>query len=121
MKFKILASELDQESLECATGNVRRNGLEGKVDIIQADGPEELEESDSEEEEEEQGEPIFILENGFSFFLRTLIRLNVTDEEDQDDDDEEEEWELISETILCRALQEDEVYARHLFVPPLQK
>ncbi|GAA5824260.1 hypothetical protein JCM5353_000371 [Sporobolomyces roseus] len=93
MKFKILASELDQESLECATGNVRRNGLEGKVDIIQADGPEELEESDSEEEEEEQ------------------------DEEDQDDDDEEE-WELISETILCRALQEDEVIDFIMLNPP---
>ena len=44
------------------------------------------------------------------FFIGLItIRALIDDDEEDDEDEDEDEWELVSEAILERALQEDEV------------
>ena len=52
MRFGLIGSELDPDSLESARRNVEMNGLGNRVNVVEADGPE----VDSDEEEEEEGE-----------------------------------------------------------------
>jgi len=45
----------------------------------------------------------------FFIGLITIRALIDAEEDDEDEDEDEDEWELVSEAILERALQEDEV------------